>query len=56
MAKCNAPCWCKDMVIPPSLIEMIPSQLKGKVCICFQCINSYKRNSVLFESKYTDSQ
>ena len=35
------PCWCANRVIPKSLLEQIPEQLKNKACICNQCLNSY---------------
>ncbi len=32
-------CWCRYIRIPQELIELVSEDLKGKSCICRDCIN-----------------
>ncbi len=36
-------CWCVRVEVPRELIEGLP--VRGKACICRDCINAFKRNS-----------
>lgn len=38
-------CWCRHIEIPKELIALVPDDLKGKACICQDCIVSYKKRS-----------
>jgi hypothetical protein len=30
-------CWCSELILPPSALEDIPPDLRGKACICRDC-------------------
>jgi hypothetical protein len=30
-------CWCKDARFSKALLDAVPSELKGKACICRSC-------------------
>lgn len=36
-------CWCQDVSIqfPPALLAQVPEQLKGKRCICQNCVKKF---------------
>ncbi|WP_066718473.1 cysteine-rich CWC family protein [Clostridium sp. Marseille-P299] len=36
-------CWCTTTEVPKELREQIPEELKGKACICYDCIMKYKK-------------
>jgi len=38
-------CWCFHTKVPQELRDRIPAELKGKVCICRNCVEKY--NSAL---------
>lgn len=31
-------CWCREAVIPASLLKKVPENLRGKSCICPSCV------------------
>lgn len=35
-------CWCETIEIPKELREQIPEELRGKACICKECVIAYK--------------
>lgn len=35
-------CWCATIDVPKELREQVPDELKGKACICRDCINKFK--------------
>lgn len=35
-------CWCSKEAFPQTIFEQIPSELKGKACICQACLNKHK--------------
>lgn len=37
----NKNCWCNLVKIPKGLIDLIPEEKRGKVCICKACIDKY---------------
>ncbi|NLY77941.1 MAG: cysteine-rich CWC family protein [Tissierellia bacterium] len=39
----EASCWCQEVVIPKHIIEMVPEDKRGKVCICISCIEKYAK-------------
>ncbi len=39
----NKDCWCRDFDFPEGLIEMVPEDKRGQVCICRQCAQTYLR-------------
>lgn len=38
-------CWCTQVKIPKFVLELVPDDKKGKVCICKDCIDRYTRNN-----------
>ena len=34
-------CWCDQVVIPGQLLDLVPEQLKRRVCICRRCLQAY---------------
>ncbi len=52
MAHSKEPCWCKNIVIPNELLEIVPEEKKRKACICLNCINEFKKNPTEFLKKY----
>uniref|UniRef100_UPI00406D4CBE cysteine-rich CWC family protein n=1 Tax=Solibacillus sp. FSL K6-1781 TaxID=2921474 RepID=UPI00406D4CBE len=38
-------CWCMTFTIPKALIDNLPTEIKGKQCICNQCIVKYNNSS-----------
>ena len=37
-------CWCETTEVPMELRERIPEELRGKSCICKECVMEYKRS------------
>ena len=35
-------CWCEKIEVPKGLREQIPESLRGKACICKECVMNYK--------------
>ena len=35
-------CWCEEISVSEELMEKVPSDLRGKACICKECIMSYR--------------
>lgn len=35
-------CWCEKVTVPKELLDKVPEDLKGKSCICIECINKFK--------------
>ena len=35
-------CWCTTIDVPKELREQIPEELRGKACICRDCITKFK--------------
>ncbi|MEM1418071.1 MAG: cysteine-rich CWC family protein [Myxococcota bacterium] len=35
-------CWCFDVAIAPSTLAMIPTEAKGRACICPRCAGAKK--------------
>lgn len=38
----DATCWCFTTKVPRELLERVPEDQKGIVCICRTCINGFK--------------
>jgi hypothetical protein len=36
-------CWCMTTQVPAALLEKVSAQLKGKTCICNDCIERYQQ-------------
>lgn len=47
MAEGKKTCWCNDPNIqfPTALLEKIPSDKKGKACICQKCAQAFEMES-----------
>ncbi len=43
-------CWCMSIKVPKSLLETIPSEQRGKSCVCKACVLVYKQK---FEAIHT---
>ena len=52
--KKDKPCWCDDVVVPNSLIDLLPLHLKGYACICCSCIELYNEDQERFKSIFLD--
>jgi hypothetical protein len=48
MAHSDNPCWCIEANVPNGLIDLLPSEYKGKACICSTCISDFNTNSDVF--------
>jgi hypothetical protein len=35
-------CWCFHSKVPMALREQIPTELRGKSCICRKCVEDFK--------------
>jgi len=33
-------CWCMDAEFKPEVLALLPSEARGKACICAKCANS----------------
>lgn len=51
MAQSDRPCWCNKAQVPQELIDLVPSELKRKSCICGQCIASFRQDSDKFKAQ-----
>ncbi len=40
------PCWCTNTGVPAELREKIPAEAQMKACICQNCIDAYKAQSL----------
>lgn len=38
-------CWCENIKVPKALREQIPENLRGKSCICKECVIAYKEKN-----------
>ncbi|WP_084545094.1 MULTISPECIES: cysteine-rich CWC family protein [Derxia] len=36
-----ANCWCRALPVPPALLATLPPELRGKACLCRNCIESW---------------
>lgn len=36
-------CWCHNVIVPQALLERVPKEKREKVCICYFCIEKYKK-------------
>jgi len=36
-------CWCKAVKIPQALLEKVPAELRGKVCVCQTCVIEFNQ-------------
>lgn len=34
-------CWCNDIKVPKELLDLIPSDLRNKSCVCRGCIEKF---------------
>lgn len=42
MGLSHGSCWCENIEVPKELREQIPESLRGKACICKECVIKYK--------------
>jgi len=35
-------CWCMKVKVSKEILEFVPKEIKGKYCICQNCIEDYK--------------
>jgi hypothetical protein len=38
-------CWCWTEQVSPSLLQRIPTELRGQVCVCRQCVVDNHRDA-----------
>jgi hypothetical protein len=38
------PCWCVSALFPPDLLERLPTDARGKACICARCLTGFNPN------------
>lgn len=36
-------CWCDTVEFPKYILELIPSDKRGKACICKSCLEKYQK-------------
>lgn len=41
----NKDCWCMETKVPKELIEKIPSDRRGKACICEACVDEFEQKT-----------
>jgi hypothetical protein len=34
-------CWCMSLKVPEELLERIPKEIRGKACVCKECVEKY---------------
>ncbi|RAP76009.1 cysteine-rich CWC family protein [Paenibacillus montanisoli] len=34
-------CWCASELFPSGIFELVPAELRGKACICIDCLNAF---------------
>lgn len=39
-------CWCEKTSVPKELRKKIPEELRGKACICKQCVMEFKEKNM----------
>jgi hypothetical protein len=37
-------CWCFAEKIPAEVVERVPAELRGKVCVCAACASAVRKN------------
>ena len=52
MIQSKKPCWCKNVVVPAKLSDMVPVELMRKSCICQECIELFNENPSQFVANY----
>jgi hypothetical protein len=40
LAAGNNECWCFEVKIAPEVLERVPEEAKGKVCVCQKCVRA----------------
>jgi hypothetical protein len=41
----KGPCWCFKVEVPQELIGRLPEDLRGKACICRECVMDFHRQN-----------
>jgi hypothetical protein len=36
-------CWCDAVKFPKNILDLIPSDKKGKACICKSCLEKHQK-------------
>ncbi|RBP84216.1 hypothetical protein EBI01_05425 [Marinomonas rhizomae] len=44
----NQSCWCFNIIVPGDMLAFIPSEQKGRVCVCQRCIEFYRTDKLGF--------
>lgn len=45
LAAGKSECWCFEAKIAPEVLERVPEEAKGKVCVCAKCGKPAVRSS-----------
>jgi len=40
LAAGKSECWCFEATIAPEVLEQVPEEAKGKVCVCEKCVRA----------------
>ena len=51
MANSSDRCWCHDVTVPQALLDLVPTDLSSKACICRSCIKNFNDYPVEFIAK-----
>ncbi|WP_227819291.1 cysteine-rich CWC family protein [Mariprofundus micogutta] len=42
----DSPCWCRYESFPQALLDQVPQDAKNRVCICKDCLNSFRKSEL----------
>ncbi len=48
-------CWCKDVIIPKGMFELVPEEALHQACICQACIRKYTESMETVEDGVSKS-
>jgi hypothetical protein len=38
-------CWCESAIFPHNLLERVPQEAVGRVCVCQRCIENHNKKN-----------
>ncbi|WP_428982791.1 cysteine-rich CWC family protein [Paraglaciecola aquimarina] len=47
-------CWCFDIKVAKSMLDLVPDKKLNKSCICKECIQLFKYNPTEFLSRFVN--
>lgn len=54
MADAGPDCWCVAYEVPDRMLRLVPQEKNGIVCICRNCIESFRDDPEGFQERYLD--